>query len=357
MQRMLTQLSASIAGLPWMIGGHSFARMISCIHQNELEDIGMKTIGNMLKNISPFNNREEMPTLVYIAKKLLAFFLMYWVAAVAGEAIIIGTLSAMGYDPLHGVMPEGNFAELLSYYGFAIFLLIAVLYCRLIEKRDFISLGFTKRAADYLLGGGIAAVLLAAIMGVCCVTGSLSWGGVNNNCDAVYLIGLGIGLVIQSAAEEVLSRGFLQLSLQRKTPVPVAILISSTAFAMPHFSTLFEAETRYAIVGVINLYLVSAIFSLLVLCRANLWIACGLHGIWNFILYGIMGLTLSGNESTVKGLLKFEAKSGNILNGGVYGLEAGIVTTIVLGIAAAVLIYMYRRSAHKPIVATDDSVK
>ena len=57
-----------------------------------------------------------------------------------------------------------------------------------------------------------------------------------------------------------------------------------------------------------------------------------------------MGLTLSGNDATVKGLLKLEAKSANILNGGVYGLEAGIVTTVILGIAAAVLIYMYRRS-------------
>lgn len=304
----------------------------------------MKTIGNMLKNISPFNNREEMPTLVYIVKKLLAFLVMYWVAAVAGEAVIIGILSAMGYDPLHGVMPEGNFAELLSYYGFVVFLLMAVLYCRLVEKRNLKSLGFTKRVADYLLGSGIAVVLLAAIIGVCCITGSLSWGGVNENCDAMYLIGLLFGLVVQSAAEEALSRGFLQLSLQKKTSVPVAIFISSTAFAMPHFSTLFEAETKYAIIGVVNLYLVSIIFSLLVLCRTNLWIACGLHGIWNFILYGIMGLTLSGNEATVKGLLKFEAKSANILNGGVYGLEAGIVTTVILGIAAAVLIYMYRRS-------------
>ncbi|MGN0342137.1 MAG: lysostaphin resistance A-like protein [Roseburia sp.] len=305
----------------------------------------MKKICNMLKNISPFNNREEMPTLVYIAKKLLAFLMLYWVAAVAGEAVIIGTLSAMGYDPLHGVMPEGNLAELLSYYGFVIFLLAAVLYCKVVEKRDLKSLGFTGRAADYLVGGGIAAVLLAAIIGVCCVTGSLSWGGINENCDAMYLVGLCIGLMIQSAAEEVLSRGFLQLSLQRKTSVPVAIFISSTAFAMPHFSTLFEAETKYAIIGVINLYLVSVIFSLLVICRTNLWIACGLHGIWNFILYGIMGLTLSGNEATVKGLLKFEAKSANILNGGVYGLEAGIVTTVILGIAAAVLIYMYRSAA------------
>ena len=305
----------------------------------------MKKICNMLKNISPFNNREEMPTLVYIVKKLLAFLVMYWVAAVAGEAVIIGTLSAMGYDPLHGVMPEGNFAELLSYYGFVVFLLIAVLYCRLVEKRNLKSLGFTKRVADYLLGGGIAVVLLAAIIGVCCITGSLSWGGINENCDAMYLVGLLIGLVVQSAAEEALSRGFLQLSLQRKTSVPVAIFISSTAFATPHFSTLFEAETKYAIIGVINLYLVSVIFSLLELCRTNLWIACGLHGIWNFILYGIMGLTLSGNDATVKGLLKLEAKSANILNGGVYGLEAGIVTTVILGIVAALLIHMYRRAA------------
>lgn len=63
--------------------------------------------------------------------------------------------------------------------------------------------------------------------------------------------------------------------------MPLAIAISSTAFAYPHFATLFEAETEFAIIGTINLYLVSTVFSLLVITRSNIWTACGLHGIWS----------------------------------------------------------------------------
>lgn len=40
-----------------------------------------------------------------------------------------------------------------------------------------------------------------------------------------------------------------------------------------------------------------------VLWRSNIWIACGLHSIWNFILYCIMGLSLSGSESALNGVI------------------------------------------------------
>jgi len=35
----------------------------------------MKT-GNFLRNISPFNNRQDMPMVQYVIKKILAFFLV-----------------------------------------------------------------------------------------------------------------------------------------------------------------------------------------------------------------------------------------------------------------------------------------
>lgn len=106
----------------------------------------------LIKNISPFNNREEMPKALYIIKKTLAFFLVYALFVGIGEVLVIGILSAMGYDPLHGVLPAGNVAVLLKYYGFSVFFVVTLLYCKLIEKRKIKSLGFNKKVCDYFFG-------------------------------------------------------------------------------------------------------------------------------------------------------------------------------------------------------------
>jgi len=137
-------------------------------------------------------------------------------------------------------------------------------------------------------------------------------------------------------------RGFLLRTLIKRIPVPVAIIISSTAFAFPHFTSLFESEWEYVIIGTVNLYLVSAIFSMFVLLRSNIWIACGLHSIWNFVLYGIMGLSVSGSQSKSESVLRFYVKDGSILNGGEYGIEAGIVTTFVLGLLLFALVKRWK---------------
>lgn len=236
--------------------------------------------------------------------------------------MIIGILYALGFDPLHGIMPPGALGVLLPYYGFLTFLFAAVLYCRFVEKRDLSSMGFNKYAGDYFIGMIIAAMLLILIMGICCLTGTIFYMGINKNVDAVYLTALFIGLMIQSSAEEALCRGFLMQSLLKKAPVPLAVLLSSTAFAVPHIFTLLESDWIYALIGIINLYLISAVFSLLVLCRLNLWISCGLHSSWNFLLYGVFGLTLSGSNANMPGVFLFEIRSLHILTGGAYGIEA-----------------------------------
>lgn len=78
-------------------------------------------IKNLWNSISLFNNRQDIPAALFVLKKILGFLLIYAVA------VIIGALLVMGYDPLNGVMPAGHLAELLKYYGFVGFLLVAVL--------------------------------------------------------------------------------------------------------------------------------------------------------------------------------------------------------------------------------------
>ncbi|MDO4166662.1 MAG: CPBP family intramembrane metalloprotease [Eubacteriales bacterium] len=295
-----------------------------------------------LKKLSPWNNSEDMPTAVYVIKKLLAFLMIYWIAAIMGESMIIGLLYVMGYDPLHGVMPTGKTGVLLPYYGFMIFLLVTIVYYIFIEKRDLKSLGYSQRVTDYFLGGAIAVFLLGIIISLCCITNAMSWVGVKEDIDIIYFLGLWIGFMIQSAAEETMCRGFLLQALRKRTATPIAIFVSTTAFALPHFPTLWEGEIKYAVIGIINLYLISIIFSLLVLFRLNLWIACGLHSIWNFILYGVMGLSLSGSEINSDGIIKLETNAENIINGGIYGIESSIITTVILGIVSILFMKHWR---------------
>lgn len=304
-------------------------------------------IKTFFKNISPFNNRQEMPAALYIIKKMLAFFLIYGAAMVAGEVIIIGLLCAMGYDPLSGVMPGGHFPELSKYYGYAVFFAVAVLYARIVEKRGFHSLGFGRRGFDYLTGGAFAAALLAVIVGICCATGAMGFAGLETNVDWLYLIALFGAFAVQSLAEETICRSFLFVSLSKKVSLPLAILVSSTAFALPHLPTVLEAEASFATVGVINLYLVSIVFSLLYVLRANSYIVSGLHCLWNYVLYGIMGLSVSGSGTGADAVLRFEVAAGNLLSGGEYGLEASPITTMVLGITAVILGSIYYKRGMK----------
>lgn len=279
----------------------------------------------------------------YVLKKLLAFVFLYLGAAVTGEAVIIGILYALDYDPLHGIMPPGALGALLPYYGFLLFLAAAILYCRLIEKRSISSMGFTGRIGDYFTGMAAAAFLLLLVIGLCCLTGTVSYAGINKDTSAAYLAALSAGLMIQSAAEEALCRGFLMQSLLKECRLPWAVLLSSTAFAAPHMTSLLESDLAYALIGILNLYLISAILSLLSLYRSNLWIACGLHGAWNFLLYGIMGLTLSGSDAEMPGIFAFTIRSSHLLTGGAYGIEAGTAVTAVLIPALFILILLLKR--------------
>ena len=164
---------------------------------------------NVLLKLLPFHNRKNMTPFEYMVKKVLAFVLIYFVGAAIGEAIIIGILTGLGYDPIHGDIPEMNVQFLmLKYFGYAIFTLLTLLYCKVIEKRSVKSV-FGGKALDYLTGSLLGAGFLAVIILVCCATGSLSFAGISTKTGLFVLLLCFLGFVIQSMCEEVMCRGFL----------------------------------------------------------------------------------------------------------------------------------------------------
>ena len=295
-------------------------------------------------NLLPFNNRTEITASEYVIKKVLAFILIFYVAGVIGEAALIALYIGMGYDPLHGVMPEGQIAALVPYYGFILFSIVAILYCILIEKRSIQDIGITKKPTDYLIGIVIAVAMLILVVLISILTGSATFIGINRDVNIKGMLLWALAFIIQGSEEEILCRGFLMNTLKKKISVPLSVLISSTAFVVPHLimTPILDSGRVYATIGIVNLYLISILFSIITLWRKNIWISCGLHAAWNYILNIILGLTVSGNEAKMDGLLQIEINKLTIINGSEYGLEAGIATTAITIVTICVIMYIWK---------------
>ncbi|WP_405352431.1 CPBP family intramembrane glutamic endopeptidase [Ruminococcus sp.] len=296
-----------------------------------------------LKNILPFNNRTEMPKVLFVVKKILAFWLCYIVGLFLAEGVVILLHFALGKNMLVGDVFDAQTITLITYYGYIIMSGVALLYWKLIEKKPLSEMGLTKRFGNYFIGIIVGVILLAVSVFAIVLTGNIEYHGFFENADILMIILLIGGFIVQGATEEILCRGIVLHTLKEKTPVWIAIAVSTVLFIIPHWSSLFEGGTIYGVIGVANLVLISIIFSLLTIRFKSIWAACGLHSFWNAILYCILGLNLSGKDETVTAIFNMQSVGNNICNGGAYGIEASLITTVVLALAAALIWYLNRK--------------
>ena len=297
----------------------------------------------LLKNISPFNNRTEMPTALFVIKKFLAFWVCYIAGLFIAEGIVILLHFACGKNMLVGDVFDAQTITLITYYGYIVISGVALLYWKLIEKKNLSEMGLTKRFGNYFIGAVVGVILLVLSVAAIVLTGNMEYHGVFENVDILMILLLFGGFIIQGATEEILCRGIVLHALREKTSVWIAIAVSTVLFIIPHWSSLFDGGTVYGVIGVANLVLISIIFSLLTVRFKSIWAACGLHSFWNAILYSVLGLNLRGKDETVTAVFDMQSIGKNIWNGGEYGIEASIITAVVLALAAVLLWYMSRK--------------
>ncbi len=298
-----------------------------------------------LKNINPFNNQTEMPTALFIVKKFLAFWVCYIAGLFLAEGVIILLHFAFGKNMLVGDVFDVQTITLIMYYGYIVMAGVALLYWKLIEKNPLSEMGLTKRFGNYFIGAILGVILLALSVAAIVLTGNIEYDGFFENAHIPMILLLIGGFIVQGATEEILCRGIVLHALKEKTSVWIAIAVSTILFIMPHWSSLFDDGTVYGVIGVVNLILISIIFSLLTVGFKSIWAACGLHSFWNAILYSVLGLNLSGNDETVTAIFKMQSVGKNIWNGGQYGIEASVITTVVLALAAASIWYINRKKS------------
>lgn len=209
-------------------------------------------------------------------------------------------------------------------------------YCRVFEGRKLSTIGLSKKGAfpQYLLGLGVGFAMFSAVVGISYLMGGLTANGLANGKISGILLAF-VGFGIQGMSEEVLCRGYFMTTTLRHHKPWVAIVSNSIIFSVLH-----GANPGISLLALVNLFLCGVMFSLYVLRTDNLWGACALHSIWNFVQGNFFGLPVSGIDSG-DSVFSFSLNEGmNLANGGTFGAEAGLPTTIVLSAVIAILLFV-----------------
>ncbi len=295
---------------------------------------------NFIKNLSPFNNRTDMPTPMLAVKKLLAFMLCFVAGTLLGNVVVIGAMVAGGKNFSQGETFSESIMEMLGLYAMIGMILAGVLYWKLIEKRELSEMGVTRHIGGFFTGALIGIGLLFICVAAITLTGSIRINGLSKGTDIPMLALMLGGYVIQSSSEEFLCRGIVLCSLRNRTSLFTAIAASTIAFIFPHLGSLSASEPEYVLAGLLNLIVISCVFSFLTLRTKSIWAACGLHSVWNFCLSCVLGLNLSGSEGASTALINMRTVGANLLNGGNYGIEASIIADIVIAALAVATGYL-----------------
>ena len=164
----------------------------------------MRRIKELIKNISPFNNRTDMPKILYIIKVILIFWAFKFGAELIGEGLVIALHFACGKNPLKGEMFSNNTITLITYFGYGIMIGIIALFWKLFQKKGLKELGFVKPAASYFAGVLAGMVLLLISVAAITLTGAIEYNGVFGNIDYRMVAVMFICFVLQGALEEIL---------------------------------------------------------------------------------------------------------------------------------------------------------
>ena len=223
---------------------------------------------------------------------------------------------------------------LISLFATAVTTAICLLYCRLVERRSFASMGFRKQGwlSRYLKGYAIGTAMLLLCALILWLTGDLDFAFAEK-IPVIYLAAFFVGFLIQGMSEEVLVRGYFMVSLGNRCHMAIAVVISSVAFAMLHL-----LNPGITLLALVNLTLFGVFMAVYILRTDDLLGACAIHSAWNFAQGNLVGIQVSGLAPLPTVAVMEPVGENPLLHGGSFGLEGGLIVTLVLLIAIVLTI-------------------
>lgn len=175
------------------------------------------------------------------------------------------------------------------------------------------------RGALYAVGS-IAVVAAVALM----LGGRFTLASVEWTSSALWSL---VFVVVMAGGEEVLFRGIIFQSIEERFGGVTAVLITSVPFGLAH-----ATNPNASAISVANTILAGVVLGVMAWHGRSLWMAISFHVAWNVTLAMCIG-PLSGLDDLPFVLTKLDTTAlGDIrwLVDGTYGIEQGLVTTVLL---------------------------
>jgi len=238
--------------------------------------------------------------------------------------------------------PVGFIITMLLSTGFSI--ICYYIYVKFVEKRPFYTIGLRqpRRLFKYLIGTLIAIGMQLTYFIIILITGFgeiveepiISTNGIGVNAIGIVLLAL-LMFLIQGASEEIMVRGWLFPALAKSYSAIAAIIISSGLFAVLHLS-----NDHVSMIAMFNLFLYGVFAVLYALNEGGLWGIFAFHSIWNWFMGNVIGLPVSGLIPGGASIIETKLVGPEVITGGAFGPEGGIIVSVMLSVAILVLIKM-----------------
>jgi len=226
--------------------------------------------------------------------------------------------------------------------------LIYFLWVKFVERRSIVTMGFhldgafKKYIRGFLFGFlmiALSAIMLMLLGEVEVSKGDLIFNDISMVFGFLFMI---IGWIIQGATEEIMMRGYALPILGTKINIPVGVLISSSIFGLLHL-----LNSGISPLAIVNLILFGVFAAFYAMYEDSLWGVCALHSAWNWAQGNVFGFLVSGGGNMGGSIFTFTNKTDNIVNGGAFGPEGGLVITIIYLIGIGTLLLLQKKKVER----------
>ncbi len=263
--------------------------------------------------LGPEKLRALWRVLIFFVCAILAFWLL---------SVIVQPLAPLGRDAFWSIAIGGGVMMTAA-------LITSAIMMRWSERRPLAALGLPlgkQLARELLMGATIGGCFIAAVVVMHTLVGwlrpapdagtLLDW--------LTYQARLAMVLAIAATAEELLFRGYPFQVLVEGIGAPLAVIISSAAFAAVH-----AFNPGADLLSLLNIGLAGVLLAGAYLRTRSLWVAIGLHWGWNWVMAGVFDMPVSGiEEFDAPGYDTLE-RGPDLFTGGAFGPEGGLTATLL----------------------------
>lgn len=219
---------------------------------------------------------------------------------------------------------------------------------RWLDQRSITSLGLDLHAPwlrhlalGTLLGIGLQALIFLTQLALgWLVIEHVGWRGPST--APLGLLVLGLVFVAVAWNEELLTRGYLLQNLEAGLGTAAAVAISSVLFGFLH---IFNSNAT--IVATLGVAFAGVLLAMAYLVTRQLWLPIGLHLGWNFGEGPLFGFPVSGLDAG--GLVTHRNVGPEIITGGAFGPEAGLIAVAAELLGIGLLWAWWRRSSGETV--------